>query len=50
MKTKESGRVEVPYELINKLHALRTKLNKGKPVFLRELVIKAIEDFLEKHK
>jgi hypothetical protein len=46
-----SGRVEVPDEMINDLHAIRAKIGEpGKKLFLKDLVIQVLQDFIKKHK
>jgi hypothetical protein len=46
----ESGRIAVPYSIIARFHKLRFKIAEpGKKIFLKELVIKALNEFLDKH-
>ena len=46
-----SGRVEVPDELINDLHAIRVrKAEPGKKLFLKDLVINILQAYVNNHK
>lgn len=44
------GAVVVPYKLIQRLHAVRARIAPdGEKLFLKDVVMKALTEFLEKH-
>jgi hypothetical protein len=46
-----SGRVQVPDELINDLHLIRARqAEPGKKLFLKDLVTKILQAYINKHK